>query len=91
MNMQNSHNNQNSQNLAAFRQDRFKESKFSRIHNYGMDNNKKRWDFMDEIMEPVKKTLEFIKVLRELKLYQQTSYHYPSANSYQYPSHMSLE
>jgi len=92
MNMQISHNNQNSQKLATFRQDRFKESRFSRTHNYGMDNNK-RWDFMDEIIEPVKKMLEFTKVLTELKsyqqLYQQNSYQYPSAISYQYPSHMS--
>jgi hypothetical protein len=36
-----------------------------------------------------KKMLKFTKMLKELKLYQQNSYHYVSAISYQYPSRMS--
>jgi hypothetical protein len=45
---------------------------------------------MDRILEPVKKFLEFNKVRRELSMLNpQTSYHYPSAISYQYPSHLS--
>lgn len=91
MNLQFSHNHQNTQKLVAFRHDQFKESGSSATRNYRMDNNNKRWwDYIDGILEPVKKFLEFHKVFTELSMLNpQTSYHYPSAISYQYPSHLS--
>ncbi|HEY6883671.1 MAG TPA: hypothetical protein VI278_06500 [Nitrososphaeraceae archaeon] len=41
------------------------------------NNNKLRWDFIDDIIEPAKKFLEFTRVLNELKPSNQYySYHY---------------
>jgi hypothetical protein len=56
MNLPFIHNHQNAQKLAAFSHDQFKESRFSATRNCGIDNNNERWwDFMDRILEPVKK------------------------------------
>jgi hypothetical protein len=91
MSLQYGHNHQNTHKLAAFRHDQYKESRFSPTHNYGTDNNNKfRWDFMDDIIE--KKMLEFTKVLGELAMSNQRPshyYYYPSAIPYQYPLRLS--
>ncbi|HET7391499.1 MAG TPA: hypothetical protein VFJ51_11790 [Nitrososphaeraceae archaeon] len=62
MNLQYGHNHQDTHKLAAFRHDQYKESRFSATHNYGTDNNNKfRWDFMDDIIEPAKKNARIQK------------------------------
>jgi hypothetical protein len=52
------------------------------------NHNKSQWDFMDKIIEPVKKALEFTKMLQELSISNQrlSHYYYPSAISHQYLS-----
>ena len=95
MNLQFGHGNyHNSQKYSSFVPVQFKESRFSsstpkdRMRN----NNKLRWDFMDEIIEPAKKFLEFTRVLEELSMsnHRLSRYcYYPSAISHQYPVYLS--
>lgn len=65
----------------------FKESRFDSTQKYGI-HNKQWWDFIDGILEPAKKLLEFNKVMAELSLLNQqfTSY---SPSIYQYPRYLS--
>jgi hypothetical protein len=83
INQQFRHKNQNGQRFAAFYHDKFRELRFSSTHNHGIDNNKRWWSFMDDFIEPAKRTLEFNKVLAEL-LNQQAPYHSPSTFFHQY-------
>jgi hypothetical protein len=80
--------------LAPFPHNQFKDFRFTTTNNYGRDNssnsNKKRWDFIDEIIQPVKKILEFNEVLAKLStLRQQHTYRSPSAIPYEYPFRLS--
>ncbi|HZC20534.1 MAG TPA: hypothetical protein VE223_02715 [Nitrososphaeraceae archaeon] len=89
MNLQYGHGYQNTDpQLAPLSHNQVKDIRASATDNYGMDNsnNSKRWDFIDEAIEPVKKLLEFNQVLARLStLSQQYSYHSPSAIAYEYP------
>jgi hypothetical protein len=62
-----------------------------RNDNDNDNDNKSQWDFMDKIIQPVKKALEFTRMLEELSLSNQrlSHYYYPSPISHQYPVYLS--
>ena len=95
MNLQFGHGNYyNSQKYSSSVPVQFKESRFSSstLKDGMRNNNKSQWDFMDEIIEPAKKFLEFTRVLEELSMSNHRLsryYYYPSAISHQYPVYLS--
>jgi hypothetical protein len=95
MNLQFGYGNyHNSQKYPSFVPAQFKESRFSdgTLKDGMRNNNKSRWDFMDEVIEPAKKMLEFTRVLEELSMSNQRLsryYYYPSAISHQYLVYLS--
>ena len=72
MNLQYGHGYQNKDpQLAPLSHNQVKDFRASATDNYGMDNsnnNSKRWDFIDEAIEPVKKLLEFNRARTALNL-----------------------
>jgi hypothetical protein len=63
----------------------FKKYNVSNARTYGMDY-KLRWDFIDDLVEPFKKMLEFTKVTAKLaRSNQQSSYPCPYPVNHGYP------
>ncbi|HZI70137.1 MAG TPA: hypothetical protein VFD60_03145 [Nitrososphaeraceae archaeon] len=65
----------------------FKEPRFGSIQKHGM-HDRQWWDFIDDILEPAKKLLEFNKVMAELSMPNQ-QFTSPPSPIYQYPRYLS--